>query len=57
MLIMLTGAGCLKLDYPGLKVIPLFWFGYNYTSVYFKTLENKTSIERDKNSGKLSSCL
>jgi hypothetical protein len=42
---------------PWLKVNPLSWFGYIYTSVYFKTLENKTSIEPGKNFGKLSSCL
>ena len=41
---------------PGLKFNPLFWFGYICTSVYFKTLENKTSIDTDMNFGKLSPC-
>jgi hypothetical protein len=40
----------------GLKFNLLFWFGYICPSVYFKTLENKTSIYPDMNCGKLSSC-
>jgi hypothetical protein len=41
---------------PGLKFNQLFWFGCICTSVYFRTLENKTSIDPDMNCGKLSSC-
>ena len=45
-----------KVNRVGLGPTPLFWFRYICTFVYFKTLKTKTSIDRDMNCEKLSSC-